>query len=165
MRKAKAKTLLFDADVLIDYINSNKNIISVATKKPYEIYVPLNIMKEEIKQLSEDEAEVLGIKIFEPTRNQLIEAIKERRGLSFQDRLCLIIAKDNNWICVTNDKNLRNKCSEEEVEIMWGLQLMLKLYAENYISKVEAIDTAWKIHKGNSRITRGIVEDFIKKLY
>lgn len=163
--KVEIKTLLFDADALIDYINSNKNIISVATKKLYEIYVPLNIMREEIRQLSEDEANSLGIRIFEPTFNQLIEANKERGGLSFQDKLCLIIAKDNNWICVTNDKNLRNKCSEDEVEIMWGLQLTLKLYAGNYISKMEAINTAWEIHKGNSRITKDIVEDFIRKLH
>ena len=163
--KVEIKTLLFDADALIDYVNSNKNIISIATKMLYDIYVPLNIMKEEIRQLSEDEAEVLGITIFEPTRNQLIEANKKIKGLSFKDRLCLIIAKENNWTCVTNDKNLRNKCSEKEVEIMWGLQLMLKLYAGNYISKVEAINTAWKIHKSNSRITKDIVEDFIRKLH
>jgi len=165
MIKTKVGTLLFDADALIDYIDSNKNIISVATKTLYEIYVPLTIIKEEIRQLSEDEAKNIGIKLFEPTFNQLIEAIKERRGFSFQDRLCLIIAKENNWTCITNDKNLRNKCSGEGVEIMWGLQLMLELYAEKYICKEEAIDTVWKIHKSNSRITKDIVEDFIRKLH
>ena len=163
--KVEIKTLLFDADALIDYVNSNKNIILVATKTLYDIYVPLTVMKEEIRQLSEDEANSLGIRIFEPTFNQINKANKEIKGLSFEDKICFIIAKENNWTCITNDKNLRNKCYKEGIEIMWGLQLMLELYAEKYICKEEAIDTVWKIHKSNSRITKDIVEDFIRKLH
>ncbi len=48
-----------------------------------------------------------GIKLVEPELKHVLLAAVEKGPLSFQDKLCLILAKENGWACVTNDKPLK----------------------------------------------------------
>ncbi len=58
------------------------------------------------KQILPGQAESLGLVTFEPSMNQLQEAAKRSGPLSFQDRLCFILSRDNNWSCISSDKKL-----------------------------------------------------------
>ena len=57
--------VISDANILIDYIESNKYILSISCENLYKIIIPSPILNE-IKQLSQEEAINLGMKIYEP---------------------------------------------------------------------------------------------------
>ncbi len=92
------------------------------------------------------------------------QAALASQGLSFQDRLCLLIAKREGWICVTNDTALRRACSDSGVPILWGLQFLLELVEAQVVTREEALDCARAISDSNSYITKKLLDDFIAKL-
>ena len=161
--KGKIGTLVCDANILIDYFDNNKNVLRLATEHCYDIYVPIPVF-EEVGQMEESDAIKLGIRLIEPTLVQLLEAVNGEGSLSNEDRLCFIIARDNGWICASNEKSLRNKCIREKVETIRGLKIMMELHAIQKLSKQEAIDTAKKIKESNSRITVEVIQDFSDEL-
>lgn len=161
--KGKIGTLVCDANILIDYFDNNKNVLRLATEHCYDIYVPTPVF-EEVEQMGKNDTEKLGIRLIEPTLAQLSEAVNGEGSLSNEDRLCFIIARDNGWICATNEKSLRNKCKRENVETIRGLKIMLELHVLRKLSKEEAMDTAKKIKESNSRITEGVIQDFCDEL-
>jgi predicted nucleic acid-binding protein len=80
---AKIGTLVCDANILIDYFDNNKNVLRSATEHCYEIYVPYPVFNE-VEQMKESDAEKLGIRLIEPTFEQLMEAANDE-GKQFQD--------------------------------------------------------------------------------
>lgn len=163
MEKKQFVALICDADVLIDYVSSNKQILEKVSLSISSICVPSPILGE-VRQLSKKEAKELKIKIFEPELSDIITASERGGRLSFEDKLCLISAGKNNWTCVTNDKNLRKACEERKIDILWGLDLMLLLNEAGMLSEEEAQNTAEKIKENNAYIKKDIVDSFLKKL-
>jgi len=86
MKAQPFKAIVSDANVLIDYVKANKKILHLAVKHLCEIYIPVPVLKE-VKDISRGELEKLGINIFEPTIDQLIQAAQKPFGLSFEDQL------------------------------------------------------------------------------
>ncbi len=71
--------------------------------------------------------------------------------------MCLILARDQGWTCVTNDGRLRRACADEGVAVLWGLQLMVKLVEAGELSADDAISVAEAIGETNSWLSkRGI---------
>lgn len=163
MSSSKPIIILSDANVLIDYIKANEKLLSQACSAVFEIYVPIPVLRE-IKQLTEAKAKRLGLKLYEPSIEQLTEPVSDSLRLSFEDNLCLRIAKDKGWICATNDKVLKNECERFKVSTMWGLEIMLVLNEKGVLSKKDATKTAQIILKENKRLGESVVQDFIKKL-
>lgn len=163
MNSSKPIIILSDANVLIDYIKANEKLLTEACSAVFEIYVPIPVLRE-IKQLTETKAKRLGLKLYEPSTEQLTESLSDSMRLSFEDKLCLRIASDNVWICATNDKVLKKECERFKVSTMWGLEIMLVLNEKGVLSKKEATKTAQAIFKVNKRLGEAVVQDFIKKL-
>lgn len=78
--------------------------------------------------------------------------------------MCLILARDHGWVCVTNDGRLRRACSEQGVEIRWGLQLMLEVVDAGGLEAGTAIEVAETIGRMNPWIGEAVVEAFLKKV-
>lgn len=128
-----------------------------------KVHVPTDIAAE-VKQLSQNDYDDLGILVVTPSTAQYLEAGGRIARLSFQDRLCFIIARDEGWTCVSNDGPLRELCEEHGVATLWALQPMLELVHRGHLTPAAAINTAEAIHKGNPRyITRMIVDTFTAK--
>lgn len=163
MKAQQFKAIVSDANVLIDYVKANKKILHLAIKHLCEIYIPVPVLKE-VKDISRGELEKLGINIFEPTIDQLVQAAQKPFGLSFEDQLCLLIAKENGWVCATNDKQLRVQCEAGNVEVIWGLDIMLRLNKQGFLDCAEATKTAEKISEINRYIGKEIIKQFIGKL-
>lgn len=163
MMRPEFSAIVSDADVLIDYVLSNKKVLHLASTQLFRIYVPTPVLRE-VKQLSQSEAKKLGLIVLEPTLEELVVAMKISSGISFQDKLCLETAKKNNWGCLSNDKRLRRQCESEGIKTVWGLELMLHLNKRGILTKHEAERTARSIHKINLRITEKTVEQFVRKL-
>lgn len=114
----KPKVLLMDANVLIDYQKSDFSVLGLVNKHVAEVHVLTTII-EEVDGLEIVDCERLGLKAIEPELHQLTRAASKRGQLSFRDHLCLIVASDASFVCVTNDKPLRNACTDEGVGILW----------------------------------------------
>ena len=163
MKAHRFEAIISDSNVLIDYVKANKKILHLAVKHLCDIYVPIEILKE-VKNITRDELEKLGIRIFEPTLEQVINAAKKPFGLSFEDQLCFLIAKENGWVCATNDKQLRVQCEAGSVAVIWGLEIMVFLNKEGHLDRIEAERTAEKIGEINKYIGKDLIKKFIAKL-
>ena len=68
--------------------------------------------------------------------------------------------------CVTNDKRLRKACSEQDVMMLWGLELLLQLVRSKGLDASSALGIARRIHADNPRhISQTVVADFEKKVF
>jgi len=76
-------------------------------------------------------------------------AAEERGPLSFEDRVCLVLARDNRWACVTNEKPLHRECERENVPSIWGLRLMIELVRAGQLTRETAMETARAIQAAN----------------
>ena len=124
---ARPAAVISDANVLIDYIKVERTkVLRLVTEHLFPIKLPRSIL-DEVDQLTEDQAEALGMEIVDETIDQLKEAAIRGGALSHVDKLCVAIARDNGWAIWTSDKPLHTKCKTEGIPVYWGLQLMLEL--------------------------------------
>jgi len=115
--------LILDANALIDYYRCNREIFKLVCTHIGQIYLAKPVF-DEVTQINTDQCTELGIILIEPELDDLLEAGGKRGRLSFQDHLCLILAKKHGLTCVTNDKPLRRECTIEKVPLIWGIELI-----------------------------------------
>lgn len=155
--------LLLDSNVLSDYMRVAEHILKQVSCSVGKIYVPSTVV-EECCDIEFSDCERLGLSVIEPTLVQVAEASIRGGPLSFQDKICLLICREENFTCVTNDKSLRNACLRDGLTTLWGLQLLLKLAKIGEISTSEAKQIAQKIHESNPGfITQAILANFVEK--
>lgn len=165
MGKLKSTTAWFiaDANVLIDYTKTNPDILLLVSKHIGSIYVVADIL-EEVEQLDVEQCHAIGLTIVEGSLAQMTEASRRGGPLSFEDKLCLILARDNGWSCLTNDGPLREACKSQGISVVWGLEIMLQLVAAGHVSAAKVIEVAESIHSINPLyITQKIVSTFRRK--
>jgi rRNA-processing protein FCF1 len=158
--------IISDANVLIDYVKSAPNAIMLITKHLQQVYVARPVLKE-VGQLKTDNIKNLDIEIVEPTLPQIIEATQIRQSqssLSGQDAICFVMARDNRWTCLTNDKPLRNICAKHNVACLWGLEIMLGLVSTGALPAGKAYKIAQDIQSKNHYIKIKTLHEFKKKL-
>ena len=147
-----------DANILIDFSKSDKQLIHYICEYYDEVYVP-DVILFEVGVLSFDEAKKLGLKIVETPLE-----LENIPGLSRQDRTCLYYVKKNKWTCLTNDTILRKHCLEAGSNVVWGLELILLLVKDSLITKAYAEKIARIIHNENIEINDKILTSFLNKL-
>jgi predicted nucleic acid-binding protein len=156
--------LLVDANVLIDYVKSERTVLTSAARHVGTVYV-LTAVIDEVTQLDAAECERMGLRVVEPSLSQLATAAGKRGRLSYQDHLCLVLARENGWTCVTNDGALRKACSKDDVPVLWGLEIMVELVAAGHLEIPDAIAVAESIHQLNPfHISEDIVARFAARL-
>ncbi len=156
--------VISDACVLIDYIKVEQTkVLRLVTDHLFPIKLPRLIL-DEVDDLTEDQAEALGMEIIEATFDQLREAAVRGGNLSKADKLCFAIARDNGWGIWTSDKPLHTQCETNGIPTYWGLQLMLDLCSAGKLDPKLALQTAQKISEVNERISEGITTRFLQEL-
>ena len=162
---AQPTIMILVACVLIDYIKADRFVLELAVKHVGRICVPITIVNEVEDIEGPEDLQELGIEIIEPELEDTLEAASRKGSLSMQDWICLLSAKRGGCVCVTSDKRLRRQCEEENVPVMWGLQILTKLADSNWISAEGAMDVATKIHILNPKfITDAILRRLAVKL-
>jgi predicted nucleic acid-binding protein len=155
---------VIDANVLIDYADSDPSILTLFSKNIGTIYIIPNVL-EKVEQLNVKECCRLGLVIAEPTLEQYLEAGKKIPGLAFDDTLCLILARDHHWTLISNDKALRSACDRSGVSLLWGLEIMLPLVKKDLLPASIAQKTADRIHTLNPGfVHQQILERFTAKI-
>ncbi len=166
MGKLKSTTAWFiaDANVLIDYAKTSPAILGLVTKNVGAVYVAADVL-EEVEQLDVAQCLAIGLQVVEGNLAQLTEAAQRGGPLSFEDKLCLVLARDNGWACLSNDGPLREACKAQGVPVVWGLEIMLTLVEGKHLTPAAAIEAAQAIHAVNPMfITAKVLTTFKKKV-
>jgi len=154
---------LFDANVLIDYFDAEPTVFSAIRESVGEIFVLDRVLRE-VGQLDAFRAAELGLLVYEPAYEQMAEAAARRGQLSFQDHLCLAVARAEGMTCVTNDVALRTHCTEEKVEILWGLELLVLAVQQGGLPAAAAAEIGTAICGMNPRMGKAVLARFLKEL-
>lgn len=153
-----------DANILIDFCKCDKTIIKMICNYIGQIYLATPVL-DEIKEIDEGDCLEMGIILVEPELEVAMLAAGKKGPLSFQDNLCFLMAKQNGWTCVTNDKPLRRKCETERVPLFWGIELICILVESGGLPLKQATEIILEIKKLNPKyITDSIVENAFKRL-
>ena len=164
MATASHGFLVLDSCVLIDYAAADTSVLALISRYVGQVHVPQQLL-EEVKMLDNTECARLGLRVFEPELELLDAAGRHRSGLSFEDRICLLVAKQSGWTCVTSDKKLRRECMAEKVPVLWGLEPMIALVSSGHMSVAEAKKAAIAIQAVNPRfITDALIKSFILEI-
>ena len=166
MGELKSTTAWFiaDANVLIDYAKTSPAILGLVAQHVGPVYVAADVL-EEVEQLDVAQCLAIGLKVVEGNLDQLTEAAQRGGPLSFEDKLCLVLARDNGWICMSNDRPLREACKAQDVPVVWGLEIMLSLVEGKHLTPADAIQVAQDIHAVNPIfITAKVLATFRKKV-
>ncbi len=161
-RRSKArKLMIMDACVLIDFIKTDRTILELIVKHVGPVYVISPIIEEIDDIDDESELQELGLVIMEPEIDDAYVAVGYSGPISFQDRLCLLTARRHGSTCVTNDKTLRKLCRQENVPLLWGLELLAELHKAGGIPGKDAELIAQAIRDSNPKhITTKIISRF-----
>jgi len=158
---ASKRSLLLDACVLIDFLHADRRVLNRIKQHVGQISVTTNVLEEVCEIEGEEELATLGVTVVDPPFEDVAAAVPLVGRLSLSDWLCVMTAKRRGRICVTNDKSLRAVCRQHEVQVMWGLELLLKLHRSGGISAKRAVSLAGRIRAENPlHITKALVARF-----
>ena len=164
MCKKTRGLLILDANILIDFFECDQTIIKLINKHVGQIFLATPVF-DEVKQIKDQDCISLGIKLVEPDLDQLVKASGNIGALSFQDNLCLTLAKEHGMTCVTNDKPLRRQCLSEKIPIIWGIELVCMLVESGGLSAKDGETIIQKIHVNNPKfVTKAIVQQALIRI-
>jgi len=156
--------LLADADVLIDYRESDLRILELVVQHLGRVAILAPVL-DEVRGVTAAQCAHLGIEVVEVETEQMLEASEIESSVSFNDRLCLVMCRNQGWICVTNDGALRRLCERHGVDTRFGLGLMIDLVAAGVLTVGRAAAVARQIHASNPfHINERVLERFIAAL-
>ena len=156
--------LLADADVLIDYRESDLAILALVAQHLGRLAV-LPPVLDEVRGVTAKECERLGIEIVEVETERMLLAAAVESSVSFNDRLCLVVCREEGWTCLTNDGALRRLCKRHGVETRFGLGLMVDLVEAGALTRRRAVAVARRIRVSNPlHITEGVLDRFLHAL-
>ncbi len=146
---AMAQTvLLADADVLIDYRESELDILKLVVQHIGRLVVLASVL-DEVRCVTPAQCRQIGIEVVEATTEQLVQASDGESRVSFNDYLCLITCRDEGWTCVTNDGTLQRLCQRHGVATRFGLGLMVDLVAAGVLTQRRVLAIARQIQASN----------------
>ncbi len=151
--------LLADANVLIDYVETDVEILQFAAGLFMRLTVPRPVLKQ-VPRLTPAACRKIGVVVIDAETEMLLEAAIRSPALGFQDSLCLILCERNKWTCVTNDVALARVCRQAEVPVRRGLNLMVELVAHSKLPTSRALAVARAIQSTNPFITETVVKEF-----
>ena len=157
----RPRFMIIDACVLIDYMNGEPSLFNLISSHISPIYIASPVLEEIDSISSVEELENLGLVLIEPAIEDVFTAGKIKGPTSFQDNICFLTALRQGFTCVSNDKNLRKQCTNANVPVLWGLELLLELTRGGGIHRREASKIARAIQKSNPKhVTNKILTDF-----
>lgn len=104
---------------------------------------------EEVRGVTAAQCSRLGIEVVEVSTALMLQATQVESSVSFNDRLCLVVCREEGWTCVTNDSALRRLCKRHGVETRFGLSLMVDLVAAGALTRRRAVSVARRMQVAN----------------
>ena len=154
--------IILDANVVIDFRDSDRTILRLFSCEIEKLGIPAGVLIK-VRGFTKEDCEGLGIELLFPDSMEL-SLITPSGSLASDDQECAILAKHRGMKVCTNDKPLRNKCDEIDVDVFWGLELLLILVEKKKLNKGKAVKVAENIKETNPYITQEILTNFRNKL-
>ena len=156
--------LLADADVLIDYRESEIKILELVVQHIGRVVLLAPVL-DEVQGVTPAQCTQLGIEVVEVETEQLVRASEVESRVSFNDCLCLVACREEGWTCVTNDGALRRLCERHGVATRFGLGLMVDLVAAGALTRRRAMVVARQIQTSNPlHINERVIQRFLEAL-
>ena len=133
-----ADLFILDASVLIDLHATEPAVLALISTHVGALHLASTMHSEEVPTLSVDDCAALAIRIVEPSLEILATAAKKIPGLSFHDRVCMFLARERAWTCLTNDARLRRECKAREITFQWGLEPVVELVNAGHLERAKA---------------------------
>ena len=159
----QSAAMVFDASVLIDICEAERELLGLMVDTFGPVLVPTPVLGE-VDGLDDAGCRGFGLQLLEPNIDQMSEAASGEGALSFYDWLCLIVARDGRWTCVTNDAALLRTCQEQGVAAMRGLRVVLMLVESGVIDRRRAMTFIKVLQQVNPYIKPGVVTAFAREL-
>jgi predicted nucleic acid-binding protein len=156
LSRADNASFIVDANVLIDYADSDLQILSSLSQHIGRVHVARSTF-EKVRQLTEAAVKEHNLLIQTPDFATVAAASQVRGSLAYDDRETLLLASKHGWACVTNDKPLRVACEAESIVCLWGLEPMKLLVERRLISGTKALAVARKIQETNPKFITGTI--------
>lgn len=161
---ASPTVLLTDTDVLIDYRESRLSVLKLIAQHVGRLVVLPSVL-DEVSRVTATECARLGIEIVEVETNRTLRAAEIESNVSFNDRLCLLVCREEEWTCVTNDGALRRLCGHHGVETRYGLGLMVDLVSAGVLTRRRAMSVArWMQTANPFHINDRVLTRFVNAL-
>jgi predicted nucleic acid-binding protein len=161
---AAPTVLLADADVLIDYRDSELGILELVVQHVGRVAVLAPVLGE-VRGVTAAQCARLRIEVVEVETERMLQAAEVGSSVSFNDRLCLVACREEGWTCVTNDGALRRLCEHHGVETRFGLGLMVDLVAAGALTQRRAVAVARQIQASNPlHINERVLAGFLAAL-
>ncbi len=161
---ADVEILLADADVLIDYRDSDLTILKLVS----EHIGPVRVLRETLDEapgITDRQCARLRIEIVRLETEIMLEAESLPRSLSVNDRLCVLACEHCRWTLVTNDAAMRRVCADRGMRLRRGLGLMIDLVRSGVLAEDRALKVAEQIHQANpTHINADILARFRTRL-
>jgi rRNA-processing protein FCF1 len=141
--------IVIDAVALIDFLDSNPSVLRLISDHLGRLAAVYEVVCE-VDGLDSATCGELGVEVVDANLCQGAIADDRPSGLSRADHLCLLVAKENGWTCLTNDRRLRRECARHGVPVMWTLEALVKLVRKGAVSPPEALSTGTGIHEVNA---------------
>ena len=156
--------LLADADVLIDYRESDLDVLKDVGRRVGRLAV-LSEVLDEVRGLTRRKCASLGMEVIDVETPTLLAAAEVKAPVSFNDSLCFVVCRERGWTCVTNDRALHRLCRRHDVESRYGLGLMVDLVKLGAMDRRRATSIARRMHKSNpAHINERVLERFSRAL-
>ena len=156
--------LLADADVLIDYRDSDLSVLKEVGRRIGRLAVLSEVLKE-ARGLTRRKCASLGIDVIDVEMPTLQAAVEVDAPISFNDRLCFVVCLERTWTCLTNDGALHRLCRRHNVKARYGLGLMVDLVRLGAMDRRRATAIARQMRKANpTHINERVLERFSRAL-
>ena len=154
--------LVCDANILIDFCDEDRELLSVISREVIALHVPVPILSE-VDQLDIETAENLGI-VIEDIPLEYLDEERRLSGCSKQDSACYHLANEKGWGCATNEKQLKKHCDKHRIPVVRGLRLILAAVEKGAVARKRAEQAGKGIIAANGWIKPEVLQAFIEEL-
>ncbi len=163
--QAALSIFIADANVLIDYLNSDIAALGLFAKHVGDVYVLGVMLRDEVNGLTEAHCKKVGLIVIEAETETLVVAGERSKDslLSFYDWLCLLEAKKRKAECLTSDGALLKFCKKEGVVTRRGLSPLLELVSLGQMDAKQAMALAKQMADKNPYLEK-VLPEFEREL-
>lgn len=148
------------ADVLIDYRNSDMEVLGLVGRHVGRVVVLAPVL-DEVRGVTRADCRRAAIAVVEVATDRLLSAAAVKARISFNDRLCFAACLDEGWTCVTNDRALRRLCERHDVPTRYGLRLVVDVVAAGALTPQRAMAIAMDMQESNPlHINESVIDRF-----
>ena len=148
LNRSAPPVLLADADVFIDYRDSDLEVLKLVGQHVGRVAV-LAPALDQVHGVTRADCTRLSISVVDVAASRLLRASGVDTAVSFNDRLCFVTCREEDWTCVTNDRALRRLCERRGVRTRFGLRLLVDVVAAGAVTPQRAAAIARKMQESN----------------